>query len=159
MKCYECLIDANATKKESDIPDCVVNSNNFGNSVTCPSPDHFCMSVHAGNEFDQFGFQKYYRYFEYLHTSYIRYLIMVINSFSDSPELKYTLRMCSVSSRAPNGTCQNVTIPEVGERKICTCSTNMCNTAVNSYYSSTFMPHILFYLKIFYMSIHAQIMY
>ena len=48
MKCYECLIDANATKKASDIPDCVVNSNNFGNPVTCPSPDHFCMSVHAG---------------------------------------------------------------------------------------------------------------
>lgn len=57
MKCYECLIDANATKKESDIPDCVVNSNNFGNSVTCPSPDHFCMSVHAGNEFGRVTIQ------------------------------------------------------------------------------------------------------
>ena len=65
MKCYECLIDANATKKESDIPDCVVNSNNFGNSVTCPSPDHFCMSVHAGNEFYKFLFQKLFEYIRY----------------------------------------------------------------------------------------------
>ena len=93
------------------------------------------------------------------HTSDTRYLIIAIHSFSDSPGLKYALRMCSVSSRAPNGTCQNVTIPEVGERKICTCSTNMCNTAENSYYSSTYMPHILFYLQIIYLSIHTRMLY
>ena len=80
MKCYECLIDANVTKKESDIPECVVNSNNFGNSVTCPTPDHFCMSVHAGIEFDQFLVQKYHRH-KYFHTSVIRYLSLVIILF------------------------------------------------------------------------------
>ena len=37
--------------------------------------------------------------------------------------------MCSISSRVPNGTCANETIPEVGVRKVCTCSTDKCNLA------------------------------
>ena len=37
--------------------------------------------------------------------------------------------MCSISSRVPNGTCENENIPGIGQRKMCTCSTDMCNSA------------------------------
>ena len=48
IKCYDCNIDTNTTITANDIPDCLVNANNYGNLKTCPSPNHFCMSVHVG---------------------------------------------------------------------------------------------------------------
>lgn len=48
IKCYDCTIDTNTTKTVNDIPDCVVNEYNLGNVITCPSSNHFCMSVHVG---------------------------------------------------------------------------------------------------------------
>ena len=48
IKCYDCTIDTNATESVNDIPDCVVNEQNLGELIECPSSNHFCMSVHVG---------------------------------------------------------------------------------------------------------------
>ena len=70
---------------------------------------------------------------------------------SDNLDYRYTLRMCSISSRVPNGTCMNETIPEVGVRKVCTCSTDMCNSTTKFDVSPILLTLISF--NIFYVLI------
>ena len=69
----------------------------------------------------------------------------------DNLDYKYTLRMCSISSRVPNGTCMNETIPEVGVRKVCTCSTDMCNAASRNNFLFILLLLMIFYSTIVFM--------